>query len=158
MDLLPFPLGPLNPRVEHLVVATALLALAYLVVSRLLPRINRVLDAREDATEGARQRAEEVLRQAEEKRAETAAVLAGARHDAARTRQRAAEEGTALIAAARTDGRRERDAVVAGERARIAAECAEAEAELRMCVSELASELASRMVGEQLPARAEPRP
>ncbi|GGZ38454.1 F0F1 ATP synthase subunit B family protein [Streptomyces poonensis] len=157
MDLLPYPIGPLNPRVEHLVIALALFALAYHVVSRLLPRINRVLAEREEATEGARRRAEAVLAEAEEKRAETASVLAEARHDAARTRQQAREQGSGLVAAARADGRRECDALLAGERARTAAEHAAAEAELRMYVSELASDLASRVVGERITSRAEPR-
>jgi F-type H+-transporting ATPase subunit b len=157
MDLLPYSLGPLNPRVEHLIVAAVLFGLVHLVISRLLPRINRTLDEREAATKGTERQAEAVREQAALKRAETAAVLAQARHEAAHTRQRAVVEGTALIAAARDEGRRERDALLAQEYARIASERAAAETELRMHVAELASELASRVVGERITAPAEPR-
>lgn len=65
----------------------------------------------------------------------------------------------APVAAAREDGPREHDAPSRGECARtLSSEHAAAEAELRMYVSELASELASRMAGERTAGRAEFRP
>ncbi|MEW2397349.1 ATP synthase F0 subunit B [Streptomyces sp. NPDC046862] len=147
----------MNPRVEHLLVALALFALVHLAISRLLPRINRTLEAREDATKGTERRAAEVREQAERKRAESAAVLAEARHDAARTRLRAHQEGTALIAAARADAQRERDALLAEAQVRITSDRATAEAELRVYASELASELASRVLGEPVGVQADNR-
>ncbi|MPY61890.1 F0F1 ATP synthase subunit B family protein [Streptomyces spongiae] len=158
MDLLPFPIGPLNPEVEHLLVAAALFTLVHLTVSRLLPRVDRTLEARDDATRGAAGRAAEVREHAERKRAETAAVLAEAHHDAARTRRLAFEEGAALIAAARADAQRERDALLAEAHARIASDRVAAEAELRVHAADLATELASRVLGERITAEAEPRP
>ncbi|MGW0823430.1 F0F1 ATP synthase subunit B family protein [Streptomyces sp. NPDC002845] len=157
MDLIPYPLGPLNPRAEHLAVAAGLFALAFFAVSRLLPRLHRALAEREDAIKGAAERARSVREEAESRRADAEALLAEARHDAARIRQRAFEEGAALIAAAREEGQRERDAVLAEGRARIDSESAMAEAELRVHVSELASSLASRVVGERIATPAEPR-
>ncbi|MGP4047053.1 F0F1 ATP synthase subunit B family protein [Streptomyces sp. 2A115] len=157
MDLIPYPIGPLNPKVQDLLVALPLFAAVFLFFLRVLPRIQRVLDARDDATRGATERAEAVRAYAEVKGAEAEAALAEARHDAARIRQQAAEEGAVIIAATRTEGHRERDAVLAEGHARIESERASAEAELRMQISELASDLASRIVGEQISARAEPR-
>lgn len=157
MDLLPFSVGPLNPQVEHLLAALALFALVHFAVSRLLPRVDRALEAREDATKGTARRAAEVREQAERKRAESVAVLAEARHDAARTRLRAHQEGTALIAAARADAQRERDALLAEAHTRIASDRTAAEAELRSYASELASKLASRVLGERIGVQADNR-
>lgn len=157
MELLQYPLGPLNPRAEHLVVAAVLFGLTYVAVTRLLARVDRALAAREAATKGTEREAEAVRARAAGERAARDAVLAEARREAARTRHNAMAEGTALIASAREQACRERDALLAGERARIAAERAAAEAELRVHVADLASELASRVVGERLPEPAEHR-
>jgi F-type H+-transporting ATPase subunit b len=157
MDLIPYPVGPLNPKVQDLLVALALFAAVFLFFVRVLPRLQRVLDARDEAIRGVGEHAEAVRARAEEKRAEAVAVLADARHDAARIRQQAFEEGAAVIAAARAEGQDERDAILAEGRARIEAECAAAEAELRMFVPELAANLASRVVGERISAPVEPR-
>ncbi|WP_338894856.1 hypothetical protein WBG99_03295 [Streptomyces sp. TG1A-60] len=158
MDLLPMDIGPLNPPVEGLVVASVLFALVFLFFVRLLPRFQRVLDAREAATKGAEAHAEAVREQARTKQAEVAGVLADARHEAARIRRRAFEEGAALIAEARADGRLQYAALLAEGHARLAADRAMAEAELRPYVAELASDLASRVVGERIEAEVHPRP
>lgn len=155
MELIPYPIGPLNPKVQDVGYALALFAFVYLLVARVLPRMNRVLELRDDAINGAKEHAETVRARAESERVKTEALLTEARHDAARIRQQALEQGSALIAEARADGQRERDAVVAEGRARIESDCAAAEAELRMSVSELASDLASRIVGERIAAPVE---
>ncbi|WP_345669161.1 F0F1 ATP synthase subunit B family protein [Streptomyces phyllanthi] len=147
----------MNPTVEHLLVAALLFGLVHTLVTRTLPRIHRALDEREDATKGAAKRADAVRERAEGKRAETVTVLAEARHAAARTRQQAFEEGAALIATARETALRERDAILAEGQVRIESERAAAEAELRVYVSELASELASRVVGERIGVQADNR-
>lgn len=143
-------IGPLNPRVQDLVLAALLFAACHLVTVRLLRRINRVLAAREQATDGTGRQAAELRARAEATRAEAHSVLADARHDAARIRHRAQQQGAALIVAARADGERERDSLLADAAARIAAERRAAEAELRTYASELAVELASRVVGEPI--------
>lgn len=155
MDLIPYPIGPLNPKVQDLGYALVLFAFAYVFVARLLPRMNQVLEARDDAINGTRNRAEAVRARAAQEHATAETLLAEARHEAARIRQQSLEQGAALIAEARADGQRARDAALAEGRARIEAECAAAEAELRVSVSELASDLASRIVGEQVAAPVE---
>ncbi|MFF9775781.1 hypothetical protein ACF1HJ_19265 [Streptomyces sp. NPDC013978] len=158
MDLLPMDIGPLNPVVGELVVAAVLFALVFLFFVRFVPRIQHVLDERESATKGTEAEAEALREQARIKREEVAAALAEARHEAARIRQRAFEEGAALIAEARADGRREHTALLAQGHARLTADRATAEAELRVQVSELASNLASRIIGEPIEAQARQRP
>ncbi|MFG2497522.1 hypothetical protein ACGFSB_04820 [Streptomyces sp. NPDC048441] len=153
MQLIPMPLGPINPDVENLVVGVVLFAPLYLFVRRMLLRINRVLEERATLLDGVTGGpAAELRREAERIRAERAAMLAEARREAAHVRQRAREEGAVLIAAAREDGLRERDEALAAGQARVEAERASAETELRGQVSELASDLASRIVGEPLAA------
>ncbi|MFF7259264.1 hypothetical protein ACFZCL_03075 [Streptomyces sp. NPDC008159] len=157
MKLLPVDIGPLNPPVAELVVAAVLFALVFFFFVRLAPRVQRVLAEREAVTDGAEARAEEVRREAEVKRAEVAATLAEARHEAARIRQRAFEEGTTLVAEARTEAQREYATILTEGQVRIASDRATAEAELRVYVSELASNLASRVLGERIEAEARPR-
>ncbi|MFD4475533.1 MULTISPECIES: hypothetical protein [unclassified Streptomyces] len=149
MQLIPMEIGPLNPDVESLVVGAVLFGPLYFFVRRMVLRVNRVLDERAAILEGVTGGpAAELRREAERIRAEHEATLAEARHEAARLRQRACEEGAALIAAARVDGVRERDELLADGRAGIESERASADIELRLHVPELASELASRIVGE----------
>jgi F-type H+-transporting ATPase subunit b len=155
MELIPYPVGPLNPKVQDLGYALVLFAFVYVLVARVLPRMNQALEARDDATTGAKDRAGATRARAEDERDKAEALLAEARHDAARIRQHAFEEGTSLIAEARADGQLERDAVLAEGRSRIEAECMAAETELRISVSELASDLASRIVGEPIAAPVE---
>ncbi|NUS28716.1 MAG: hypothetical protein HOV92_31470, partial [Streptomyces sp.] len=85
MDLVPVEIGPLNPQVQDLVVGMVLFAVCFLCLVPLLRRMNRVLAAREQATDGVAAQAERLRALAEEKRAEAEAELADARHDAART-------------------------------------------------------------------------
>ncbi|MER6123360.1 hypothetical protein ABT173_11935 [Streptomyces sp. NPDC001795] len=155
MDLIPYPIGPLNPRLQDVLVALLLFGVVFLLTSRLLPRMNRVLAARDDAIHGTTARAGELRALAEAEQAKARALLAEARHDAARIRQQAHEEGAALIAEARADGTRDRDALIAEAGAWMETERAAAEAELRVYAAELASNLASRIVGEPVRTPAE---
>ncbi|MEV6839559.1 F0F1 ATP synthase subunit B [Streptomyces sp. NPDC051133] len=116
----------------------------------LLPRINNVLDERRDATEGQVERAEQLSREAGEVLARYREEIAAARHEAARLRQEALEQGTELIAGIRAEGLREREAMVVEAQARLAADRAIAETELRGDIVSLATELAGRLVGEPL--------
>ncbi|WP_063795182.1 MULTISPECIES: F0F1 ATP synthase subunit B family protein [Streptomyces] len=153
MLLIPANIGPLNPDVAQLVFGVVVFGGLLPLVGRLLPRIDRVLLDRQaifDSVEGGTTAL--FRREAERLEVLTEGLLAEARRDAARTRQKALEEGAALIDSARAEGRRERDEVVVTGQARVEAERAAAEAELRGRVSELASELASRIVGEPVAA------
>lgn len=158
MYLLPMKFGPLNAKIEVLAVALVLFAIVFLWFKRFLPRINQVLAERADRTEGALERAEAIHAEASAEHAGAQALLAEARREAARVTQAAREEGAALIAAAREDGMREREAILADGQARIEAERIAAEAELLLTVPELAADLASRIIGERVPAAAPSNP
>ncbi|MFJ8007157.1 F0F1 ATP synthase subunit B family protein [Streptomyces fagopyri] len=148
MDRVPYPIGPLDPKVRDLLLALPLFALVCLLVARALSRVNGLLAARREVGDSTGERSEAVRARAERERVLTEALLAEARHDAVRIPSRAEEPAAVVTAPAREDGRRAQDTAPVGDRARIDAERAAAEIELRISVSELASNLVSRMVGE----------
>ncbi|WP_405013472.1 hypothetical protein [Kitasatospora sp. NBC_01539] len=144
-------LGPLKPNVTELALGLLCFFTVFGILGRLvLPRIERTLAARFDATEGRLERAEEARGEAMRIDAERRAGLNAARHEAAAVHQAAVEEGAALLASARAEGQRRRDAMVAEARVRLAADRVIAEVELRGDVTAAAVELAGRIVGEPL--------
>ncbi|WP_405859357.1 hypothetical protein OG361_32905 [Streptomyces sp. NBC_00090] len=146
-------LGPLNPVWAELILGLVLFALTFLILAKgILPKIRRTLDEREDAIDGGTERADELRSEATQIREQYEAELAEARHEAARIRSRATEEGSAAIAAARAEGNAEREAIIAAGSAKIAAERAAAERELNADVEAWAHALASRIVGEPVGA------
>ncbi|MFF7589522.1 hypothetical protein ACFZCK_18755 [Kitasatospora purpeofusca] len=155
MDL---ELGPLKPEPVELLVGLACFFLVLWLLGRVvLPRAERVFAERRDATEGRLERAAAIAAEAEQTLDEYRQELAAARHEAARIRQQAAEEGAAAVAAAREEGLRERDLLLAEADARLAVDRAFAEAALREDVERLATELAGRLVGESVAAVAAER-
>ncbi len=149
--LLPMNLGPINPDVAGLLFGVLGFGIIYAVLARrLLPRIDSVIAEREKRTEGAMGEAVKIRKDADALRDERETVLADARHEAARTRQHAHEEGMALIIAARAEGLRERERIIAEGAAAIEAEKAVAEAELRADVDSWGRALADRVIGEPL--------
>jgi F-type H+-transporting ATPase subunit b len=152
----PTNIGPLEPRIPDLAAALVLFGVCYAAMTRLLRRMNRVLEAREQATDGVDRQAEQLRAEADAVREAVLTLLADARHDAARIRQQAREEGAALIADARDDALRACDALLAESAARIEADRAAAEEELRTRVPALARELASRVLGEPVPPASQP--
>ncbi|MFE2558853.1 hypothetical protein ACFXGT_23085 [Streptomyces sp. NPDC059352] len=146
-------LGPLNPVWAELIIGLVVFGFTFLVLAKgILPKIRRTLDEREDAIDGGTERADDLRSEATQIREQYEAELAEARHEAARIRSQATEEGSAAIAAARAEGNAEREAIIAAGSAKIAAERAAAERELNADVEAWAHALASRIVGEPVGA------
>ncbi|MGN5379489.1 F0F1 ATP synthase subunit B [Streptomyces lasalocidi] len=144
-------MGPLEPKVNELVIAVICFAVVFFAFARLLvPRITKVLEARQDAIEGTIERSEALSAEARSIHAEYQAELAEARHEAARVRQSAAEEGSLLLEELRAEGQRQRDELVASARTQLEADRIVAEAALREDVFRTATQLAERIVGEPL--------
>ncbi|WP_406198178.1 hypothetical protein OH807_13745 [Kitasatospora sp. NBC_01560] len=151
-------LGPLKPDLTELALGLLCFFLMVQLLGRsVLPRIEHLLAERRDAIEGREERAEETRAEAERTYQAYRQELATARHEAARIRQEAAERGAAIIAAAREEGIRERDRLVAEANARITVDQALAGVVLQQDVGVLAVELAGRVVGEPLAAVAAQR-
>lgn len=152
-QIFPTDLGPLNPVWAELILGAVLFGLTFLILAKgILPKIKRTLAEREDAIDGGTERADDLRAEATAIREQYEAELAEARHDAARIRSQATEEGSAAIAAARAEGVREREAILAAGHEKIAAERAAAERELSADVDAWARSLAGRIVGEPVGA------
>ncbi|WP_042804608.1 ATP synthase F0 subunit B [Streptomyces sp. C] len=144
-------MGPLKPNLMDLLVALLCFTAVFAVMAKvLLPRIGKVLEARDAATEGVLARCEDTHLEAQHVRAVYQAELTAARHEAARIRQTALEEGAALLASVRAEGQRAREELIAASAVQLAADRVVAEAELREDVLGLATELAGRILGEPL--------
>ena len=150
--------NPLLPDATELIIGTISFAIVFGVLWKiLLPRITTMLEARTEAIEGGLKRAEEAQAEANRVLEQYRAQLAEARHDAARLREEAKEQGARIIAELRAQGVAERQRLVESATAQIAAEQQQALNVLRAEVGALAVELASRVVGESLADEARQR-
>ncbi|WP_030928651.1 F0F1 ATP synthase subunit B [Streptomyces sp. NRRL S-646] len=142
------PLVPAGP--ELLVGAIAFAIVFFFFWKKLLPNINKVLEERREAIEGGIEKAEAAQVEAQSVLEQYKAQLAEARHEAARLRQEAQEQGATLIAEMRAEGQRQREEIVAAGHAQIEADRKSAAQALRQDVGHLATELAGKLVGESL--------
>jgi len=141
----------LIPAIPDLIWGTvSFVVVLAVIVWKVLPNVNKALDARRDAIEGSLARAEEAQAAAAASRSELEAALADARAEAARIRDAArgdAEKIRAeILAAAELDAARVREQGIA----QLEAERAAAVASLRGEVGTLALDLAGRVIGETL--------
>ncbi|GFH35686.1 F0F1 ATP synthase subunit B [Streptomyces pacificus] len=143
--------NPLVPPGPELLVGTIAFAIVFFFLAKkLLPNINRVLEERREAIEGGMEKAEAAQVEAQSVLEQYRAQLAEARHEAARLRQEATEQGAAIIAEMRAEGQRQREEIVAAGHAQIEADRKAAASALRQDVGQLATDLAGKLVGESL--------
>ncbi|MBH5337020.1 F0F1 ATP synthase subunit B [Streptomyces pactum] len=143
--------NPLIPPIPELVIGLIAFAIVFFFLSKkLLPNINKVLDERRAAIVGGMEKAEAAQAEAQQVLEDYRAQLADARHEAARLRQEAQEQGAALIAEMRAEGQRQREEIIAAGHAQIEADRKQAAATLRQDVGKLATDLAGKLVGEAL--------
>jgi len=143
--------NPLIPEIPELVIGLIAFAIVFFVLGKkLLPNINKVLEERREAIEGGIEQAEIARTEAQSVLEQYKAQLAEARHEAARLRQEAQEQGAALITEMRAEGQRQREDIVAAGHSQIEADRKAAASALRQDVGKLATELAGKLVGESL--------
>ncbi|MFE1246835.1 F0F1 ATP synthase subunit B [Streptomyces sp. NPDC058735] len=143
--------NPLIPPGPELLVGTIAFAIVFFFFwKKLLPNINKVLEERRAAIEGGIEEAETMKVEAQSVLEQYKAQLAEARHEAARLRQEAQEQGATLIAEMRAEGQRQREEIVAAGHAQIEADRKAAASALRQDVGKLATDLAGKLVGESL--------
>jgi F-type H+-transporting ATPase subunit b len=142
---------PLIPSTTELIIG----AISFLIVfgtlaKLLLPRIQQTLQERTDRIEGGLERAEEAQAEAGRVLEQYRQQLADARHEAARLREEAKEQGAQIIAEMREQAQAEARRLTEAANAQIDAERQQALVSLRTEVGALATELAGRIVGESL--------
>jgi F-type H+-transporting ATPase subunit b len=143
--------NPLIPSATELILGLIGFVIVFGALAKvLMPRIQKTLAERTDTIEGGIQRAEEAQAEAQQVLDQYHAQLAEARHEAARLREEAREQGAQIKAEildqAQADARR----LVEAAHAQIDSDRQQALAALRRQVGELATELAGRIVGESL--------
>ncbi|MEV0219484.1 F0F1 ATP synthase subunit B [Streptomyces sp. NPDC050704] len=143
--------NPLIPPGPELLVGTIAFAIVFFFFwKKLVPNINKVLDERRAAIEGGIEEADAMKTEAQSVLEQYKAQLNEARHEAARLRQEAQEQGATLIAEMRAEGQRQREEIVAAGHSQIAADRKAAAQALRQDVGKLATDLAGKLVGESL--------
>jgi F-type H+-transporting ATPase subunit b len=142
---------PLIPTGAELVLGTIVFIIVFGVLGKmLLPRIQKVLAERTEQIEGGLARSEEAQAEARQLLEQYRAQLDEARHEAARLREEAREQGAQIIAEMRERAQAEASRITEAAQAQIQAERQQALTSLRTEVGTLATELASRIVGESL--------
>jgi F-type H+-transporting ATPase subunit b len=143
--------NPLLPSWPEFIIGAILFFLVFGMLARvLMPRIQQILAERTDQIEGGLARAEEAQAESQRLLEQYRQQLAEARHDAARLREEAREQGAQIIAEMREQAQAEARRITENAQAQIEAERQQALIALRSEVGTLATELASRIVGESL--------
>ena len=143
--------NPLLPSWPEFIIGTILFLLVFGLLARMLmPRITKTLAERTEQIEGGRARSEEAQAEATQLLDQYREQLAEARHEAARLREEAREQGAQIIAEMREQAQVEARRITESAQAQIEAERQQALTALRTEVGNLATELASRIVGESL--------
>jgi len=146
--------GELNPLVPHpieIVLALVVFGLLFLALKKwVVPSFEKTFAERTSAIEGGLQAAETKQAEADAKLAELNQQLSDARHEAARIREEAREQGAAIVAEMRVQAQTEAARIVEHAHTQVEAERQQAVTSLRAEVGALATTLAGRIVGESL--------
>lgn len=143
--------NPLVPNWwEVLVTAVGFAILMMIVVKVIVPAFEKAYQTRVDAIEGGLERAEKAQAEANAMMADYQQQLADARVEANRIREEARAEGAQILAELKGKAAEEASRITEHAQTQIAAERHAAINSLRNEVGTLATELASRIVGEAL--------
>jgi F-type H+-transporting ATPase subunit b len=142
---------PVLPHPGELIFGLIAIAILYYVVkTRVVPRLETIFAERTAAIEGGIKKAEAAQAEASAALQEYQSQLAEARGEAQRIREEARAEGAAIIAEMRERAQSEANRIAAAAQQQIQAERQQAVVQLRTEVGTLATDLASRIVGESL--------
>lgn len=144
-------LNPLIPHPAEIVLSLIVFVLLWWAVKKfVVPSFEKTFAERTSAIEGGLKEAERKQQEADERLATLEAQLSDARHEAARIREEAREQGAAIVAEMREQAQEESSRIVEHGKTQIEAERQQAVAQLRAEVGTLATSLAGRIVGEAL--------
>src|SRR6202020_1820226 len=142
---------PLVPSLTELIIGIIAFLIVFGFLGRLLlPRAQKMLAERTNQIEGGLDRAEKAQAEAQQVLDQYKQQLADARHEAARLREEAREQGAQIIAEMREEAQAEARRLTEAANAQIQSERQQALIALRSEVGALSTDLASRIVGESL--------
>jgi len=143
--------SPVIPKPAEIAVGFIAFGILFLLIrARAVPRFEKAYKDPTEAIEGGLERAEVAQREAAEALQMYKAQLADARGEAAKLREEARAEGSVILEQMRTTAQEEATRITASARTSIEAERQVAFNSLLNEVGALATELASRIVGESL--------
>jgi F-type H+-transporting ATPase subunit b len=122
----------------------------FILAKYIVPPINRAMTNRQDAIRKQFADLDEARDQAKSAEEEFRAQITEARHEAAKIREDAREQGAGIIAEMREQAQAEAARIVEHAHTQIEADRQQAVTSLRSEVGALATELAGRIVGESL--------
>jgi F-type H+-transporting ATPase subunit b len=148
----PIPLASnfLVPNGTFVVELIAFAIIVFILSKWVIPPINRAMEARQDAIRKQFAELDEAKDEAHKAEDEFKAQIADARKQGAKIREEAQEQGAQIVAEARERANAEAGRIMDHGHAQIEAERKQAVASLRAEVGTLATNLASRIVGESL--------
>jgi F-type H+-transporting ATPase subunit b len=150
--------NPLVPDLTELIIGAITFGIIFFALWKvLIPRLSKTLEERTDKIEGGLQRAEETQAEADATLDKYREQLAEARHEAARLREEAREQGAQIIAEMREQASAEGRRLIEAAHAQIDADRQQALQSLKTEVGALAVDLAGRVVGESLTDEARQR-
>ncbi len=145
------PHNPLVPALPDLVWGGLSFIILFVFFWRyVLPRVNKMLDARAEVIEGGIKKAEVAQAEATAALEEYKQQLAEARAEAARIREQARQDGTKILNELKEQATVEAARIMANANTTIEAERQSALVSLRAEVGSLAIDLASGVIGESL--------
>jgi len=148
----PVPLASnfLVPNGTFIAELIAFAIIVWILAKYVIPPINKAMTARQAAIRQQFTELDEAKAKANDAEAEFRSQIADARHEAARIREEAREQGAQIIAEMRTQAQAEAQRIVEHALSQVEADRQQAYNSLRSEVGTLATELASRIVGESL--------
>jgi len=143
--------SPVVPSVAEIIVGLIAFSILFILLKvKAVPAFEKAYAARTAAIEGGIEKAEFAQKEAEAALAAYTAQLGEARAEAQAIREEARVQGSAIIEDLRSKAQEEANRITTAARASIEAERQQAVASLRHEVGSLATELASKIVGEAL--------
>ena len=144
-------LNPLIPHPIEIVLSIVVFGILYYLTKKyVVPNFEKTFAERTSSIEGGLQAAETKQAEADARLAELEQRLSEARHEASKIREEAREQGAQIITEMREQAQQESGRIVDHGKTQIEAERKQALASLRSEVGTLATNLASRIVGESL--------
>lgn len=143
--------NPLIPHLSEIILGVVVfLILVWLVRRYVVPTFEKAFAERTDAIEGGIQRAEKAQAEADAALEQYKSQLSEARHEAARIREEAREQGAQIVVEMRQQAQSEAQRIVSTAHTQMDAERQQVVQQLRTEVGVLATTLAERIVGESL--------
>ncbi len=151
-------LNPLIPHLSEIIIGLIVVGILYVLIKKyVVPAFEQAYAERTAAIEGGIEEAKSAQKEAQAALEKYTAQLSEARHEAARIREEAKEQGAQIVAEMRAQAQAEADRITSTAHAQIEAERSQVLAQLKSEVGTLATDLAGRIVGESLEDEARQR-